>query len=128
MESPRRARALEGDLRYPALVFVLLCVAASLPLRPKVPHKSAAVHQGAGAAALIAKLAVIVPPAPTTNIIVWQYPPSIVASNLWWNIEQAPNPIGPWTVLVTNATGACEIIVNKAEPLRAYRLSGRLLP
>ena len=100
---------------------------STVPPLPKRPHKSAVVTQGDGAAKLVAKAVVIVPPSPTTNTIAWQYPPDVVASNLWWNIE-ATTDLRTWTVLVTNATGASEITVNKATPLQAYRLSARLTP
>jgi hypothetical protein len=90
----------------------------------KRPHKSAAVHQGAGSAKLIAK---IVPaPTPRTNSIPWLYPPGIVASNYWWDIQQASMPTGPWSVLVTNASGAFDVHVNKYESLRIYRLSAKV--
>ena len=109
---------------------MVVCLGAALPPlppKPKRPHKSAAVHQGAGAAALISKLSVIVPPSPVTNTIVWQYPPGLVASNLWWNIE-ASTDLAHWSVLVSNASGASEVSVNKGAPLQVYRLSGRLSP
>lgn len=109
---------------------MVACLGASLPPlppKPKLPHASAAVHQGAGAAALISKLAVIVPPSPTTNAIAWQYPPGLVASNLWWNIE-ASTDLAHWSVLVSNASGVCEVRVLRTEPARVYRLCGRMYP
>jgi hypothetical protein len=114
-------------MRYPTLVFVLLCVAASLPTLPKRPNKSVAIHQGAGAAALISRAALIVPPAPLTNIIAWQYPPGIVPSNFWWNIESSTD-LRHWSVSIRNATGAYKVTVKKTDHLRAYRISGRILP
>lgn len=103
----------------------LLCVAATLPPIPKLPHKSAAVHQGAGAKALIAPMP---PPAvPVTNTFLWQYPAAINPSNFWWNIE-ASTDLRTWSVAVSNASGVNTVIVNKNEPVRTFRLSGRMNP
>jgi hypothetical protein len=92
----------------------------------KHPHKSAAVHQGAGASKLIAKIVLV--PTLRTNSIPWLYPPGVVASAFWWDIQQAAAPTGPWTVLVTNASGAFDVHVNKYESLRIYRLSAKVHP
>lgn len=106
-------------------MFTLLCVAASIPSLPKVRHKSAAVTQGMGAAKLISK---VVLPTRMTNSFAWKYPPGVDSAALWWNIEQADSAKGPWTVLVTNASGACEVTVNRSEPLHLYRLALKLEP
>jgi hypothetical protein len=115
----------------PSLVFCALCVSAwSIATGPppvptiKRPHKSAAVHQGAGSAKLIAK---IVPVVVATNTTVWAYPPSIKPSNYWWNIEWSAD-FQSWSVVVSNASGPCDIHVNKLEPIIFYRLAGRLSP
>ena len=107
----------------------LVCIAATVPPLPPVPkrnHKSAAITQGMGAAKLIAK---IIPPAvPRTNTFVWRYPPQINPSNFFWNIESSIGVKGPWTVIVTNASGAQDVTVNRTEALRLYRLSINLSP
>lgn len=120
-------------LKLCILGFILVCLGAWLcpgqtvsPF-PKRPNKSAAIHQGAGAAVLITKLAVIVPPSSRTNTIVWKYPPGIVASNLWWNVESSTD-LRTWSVLVSNASGVYAVNVTKTAPLRAYRIAGRLSP
>lgn len=116
----------------PAVVFCGLCAAGwaigaaltpPLPPVPKRNHVSAAVHQGQGAAKLIAKA--VLPPAPTTNTIAWQYPPGIDPSARWWNVETSTD-LTTWSVLVSNATGEASINVSKSQPLQAFRLSGRL--
>lgn len=103
---------------------MLLCVAAMLPpTMPKVKRLHRPIvetTQGAGAAKLIAK---VVLPMPRTNVIVWQYPTWLNPSNYFWNIETSTSVAGPWTVLVTNASGAFEVTANKQEPLRIYRLA-----
>jgi hypothetical protein len=109
-------------------ILALLCVAMVPPVpNVKRPHKSAAVHQGRAAMDQIAKPKLIVLPRPTTNSLAWQYPPVVVAADMWWNIESSTD-LRKWSVLVSNASGVCEVNVKKTEPLRAYRLSGRLSP
>lgn len=111
-----------------ACILALLCLAAALPPLPAVPkrnHKSAAVHQGAGAAKLIAK---IVPSVSRTNTFTWLYPPGVNPSQFWWDIQQATSPDGPWSTLVTNASGAFDIHVNKSLPLSVYRLRAKVQP
>jgi hypothetical protein len=107
------------------LLISALCLGASLPPAPPAshrPHKSAAVHQGAGAARLIAK---IVPSVSITNTFTWQY--SVNPSNYWWNIESSTD-LKTWTTLVTNASGPYSVNVNKSQPLSIYRLRARLSP
>ena len=117
-------------MKCKAVLFpVLLCLAATVPPLPPVPkrnHKSAAVSQGDAAARLIAKIAP--PAAPHTNTFVWSYPPQINPSNFFWNIETAVSASGPWTVLITNASGAQDVTVTKSEGLRLFRLSRNLSP
>ena len=113
-----------------ACILALLCLAAALPPLPAVPkrnhpHKSAAVHQGAGAAKLIAR---IVPSVSTTNTFTWLYPPGVNPSQFWWDLEQATSPNGPWSTLVTNASGAFDVHVNKSQALSIYRLRAKLTP
>lgn len=100
-----------------------------VPVRPATNHVSAAVQQGAGAAALLAgiKAKPAIAPVTTyrTNIIVWKYPPQWNPSNFWWNVLTATNIHGPWTVAVSNATGSV-IVTNNHEPLRMWRLQGRV--
>ena len=106
----------------------ILCLGSALPALPpatKRNHKSAAVHQGAGAAKLIAK---IVPSVSRTNTFTWLYPPGVVAANYFWDIEQATSPNGPWSTLVTNASGAFDVHVNKSQALSIYRLRAKLTP
>jgi hypothetical protein len=101
----------------------------------KRPHKSAAVHQGAGAVKLIARIAPA-PPA-TTNTTVWQYPTTILLpnntelvfnpSNYWWSIE-ASSDLAHWSVVISNATGPGEIRVKRTDPHGFFRLEGRLSP
>ena len=116
---------------WPALVFCTASVAAwsagtfsGPPPLPKRPHKSAAVHQGAGAAALLLKPLAVVP---ATNLIVWEYPASINPSNCWWDIQTSTD-LQNWSVLVSNASGVTTVNWNKSEPLRVYRLSAKLSP
>jgi hypothetical protein len=104
----------------------ILCIAASIPPLPKAPHRSAAVTQGMGAAKLIAK--VVAPSAPRTNSFAWKYPDGMNPAAFWWDIQTAPNAAGPWTVLITNASGVCEVSVNRNEALRLYRLSAKVSP
>ena len=114
-------RALPG-LVFAGLAYGLYAVNA--PPLPKRPHKSAAVHQGAGAAALIKPMVVTVP---KTNVIVWQYPATINPSNYWWDIQTSTN-LQTWSVLVTNASGEIVVTVKKTVPLQVYRLSAKLSP
>jgi hypothetical protein len=113
----------------PALaILALLCVAMVPPLPDvKRPHKSAAVHQGRAALDQISKPKLSVLPSPTTNTFAWQYPPDIAASDMWWNIESSTD-LRNWSVLVSNASGVCEVNVKKTDALRAYRISGRVSP
>ena len=90
----------------------------------KRPHKSAAVHQGAGAAKLIAKLVVL---APTTNTFVWRYPAGLDPSTRWWAVE-ASSDLANWSVVISNASGPGEVRVKRTDAPRFYRLSGRLTP
>jgi hypothetical protein len=116
-----------------SLAFIVVCLGVwvcpgqPVPPFPKRPNQSAVIHQGAGSAALISKLAVIVPPSPRTNTIVWKYPTGIVASNLWWNVESSTD-LRTWSVLVSNATGPAEVRVKRTDPPGFYRLAGRLSP
>lgn len=106
----------------------LACLAAMVPPKPKLPHHSAAVHQGAGALSLISpKLRTVTAPS-LSVFLTWQYPTNINRSNYWWNIEQSDSLRGPWSVLVSNASGTFTVTVDKTKPLRVYRLSGRLTP
>lgn len=106
----------------------ILCLGSALPPLPPAPkrnHPSAAVHQGAGAAKLIAK---IVPSVSRTNTFTWLYPTGVVAANYFWDLEQATSPNGPWSTLVTNASGAFDVHVNKSQALSIYRLRAKLTP
>ena len=114
----------------PALVFCVLSYALyavnappPLPPAPKRPHKSAAVHQGDGAAKLLVKPMVAV--GPTTNTITWRY--DVNPSNYWWNIESSTD-LKNWSVLISNASGVEAVNLKKSEALRAYRLSARVSP
>lgn len=102
----------------------LLCIAATIPPLPK-HYRSGEVPRGAGASKLIAKVTVT---QPWTNTFTWQYPASIDPASMWWNIEQATSVKGPWSVLISNATGAAEVTVDRKDALRVYRLSGRISP
>jgi hypothetical protein len=109
-------------------ILVLLCVAMVPPVPTvKHTHQSAAVHQGRAALDQLAKAKLIVLPAPTTNAFAWQYPPGVVAANLWWSVE-ASSDLANWSVLVSNATGPGEVRVKRTDPPAFYRLSGRLSP
>lgn len=119
----------ESEILVIALVSACLagwCATAGLP---PIPHKRAKrvvpQTQGAGAKALLVPLP---PPiSPGTNVIVWQYPKSINPTDLWWNLEASAD-LKVWAVVVSNASGAATVNVNKSDPLRIYRLSGRLQP
>ena len=112
----------------------LACIAAAVPPMPKIPrhYRHAEITQGDGALDLIrpvpAKPGFMAIPLPISHIFTWRYPASINPSNYFWNIEQATSPLGPWSVVVSNATGATNLFIQKNEPLRIYRLSGRLVP
>ena len=114
----------------PALVFTLLAFGLYAvntppsPPTPKRPHTSSAVHQGAGAAALVKPMMTT---RPTTNAIVWQYPVGLNPSNAWWNIELSTD-LKNWSVLISNASGEATVNVKKSQPLQVYRLSGRFAP
>ncbi len=114
---------------FKRLAFIsVLCLGATLPPSPPISHrnhKSAAVHQGAGAAKLIAK---IVPSVLRTNTFTWLYPTGVNPSQFWWDIQQATSPDGPWSTLVTNASGAFDVHVNKSQALSIYRLRAKLTP
>jgi hypothetical protein len=120
------------QLKLWILGFVLVCLVAwaghgatpPSPPVPKRPHKSAAIHQGAGAAKLISK---IVPSISRTNTFTWLYPPGLDPSQFWWNIESSTD-LKNWTVLVTNASGPYSVNVNKSTPLSIYRLRAKLTP
>jgi len=125
---------MKANRALPAVVFCALCAtgwaigAALTPPLPPVPkrnHVSAAVHQGAGAAKLIAKA--IIPAPPTTNTFVWQYPPGIDPSSRWWNIE-ASSDLATWLVISSNASGPSEVRVKRTDPPGFFRLAGRLSP
>ena len=119
-------RALPG-LLFAALSYALYAVnVPPIPPVPARPHKSAAIHQGAGAAALIVK-PLIITLVSLTNSVVWQYPPSVNPSNLWWNIESSTD-LYHWEVAISNASGQSAINVKPTEPLRVFRLSGRTQP
>ena len=106
-------------------ILILLCLGMVPPVPTvKRAHKSAAVHQGAGAARLISKAVL---PTTTTNTFVWQYPPGIVEANWFWNIE-ASSDLSNWIVLISNASGPGEVRVKRTDPPGFYRLSGRSLP
>ncbi len=105
----------------------ILCLGSALPPLPPAPkrnHKSAEVERGAGAKSLIAKLVAL--PGPRTNTIAWLYPPGVNPSQFWWDIQQATSPDGPWSTLVTNASGAFDVHVNKSQALSIYRLRAKL--
>jgi len=78
-----------------------------------------------GAAKLIAK---IVPSVSITNTFTWIYHPDLDPASMWWDIQQATSPNGPWITLVTNASGAFDVHVNKSQPLMIYRLRAKLTP
>ena len=105
----------------------LFGIGAMIPPGHRQNHRSPAIHQGAGALALISQSAAVLPPSSTTNIITWKYPPGIVPSNFWWNIESSTD-LRHWSVVIRNATGAYKVTANKIDRLRVYRLSGRILP
>lgn len=110
----------------PKLCWLLALLAvAAVPTPLLQRHKSAAVERGAGAAKLIAKTAPA--PSPETNVSVWQYPPSINPSNLWFNIE-ASSDLKNWSVVISNASGPGEIHVKRTDPPGFFRLAGRLSP
>lgn len=113
---------MESKPLFHSALIALTCVAAALPPVPpaKRVYRHAEVTQGMGAAKLIAT---VMPPAPSTNTFAWQYPPGINPSNYFWNIESAASVKGPWSVVVTNASGAQDVTVNRNESLRLYRLS-----
>lgn len=107
------------------ILLAMLCVAATLPPLVKVGHKSAALTQGMGAKALIAK--VVLPAAPRTNVFEWRYPPGLNAQSYFWDIQTSTD-LKTWTTIITNASGACEVTVNRTEALRLYRLALKLSP
>lgn len=112
-------------MRAALAILSLLCVAMVPPVPAiKRSHKSAAVHQGAGAVRLISK---VVLPATMTNTFVWQYPPGVAAENLWWNIE-ASSDLAHWSVVISNASGPGEVRVKRTDPPGFFRLSGRSSP
>jgi hypothetical protein len=102
-----------------------------LPPEPKAPHRSAAVSQGAGAAALIVRKAVVLPPALFTNHLwlIWDAPVNDNLNLIWvvWDcarqvdltnyfeVQAQTNGAGDWAVWgVTNkspwpivATNSC---------------------
>lgn len=112
-------------MRPAVIILALFCLALSLPPAPKRPHRSAAIHQGAGALALLKQAPP--PQPPVSRTIDWVYPPGINPSALWWNVESSTD-LRHWIVVITNASGNNSLTVNKAEPLRAFRLSGRSQP
>lgn len=108
-------------LLWLAIGFVVLARGQSID-PPKVKLRASAVTQGAGAAALIAR---VVLPSGKTNFIAWRYPAN--ASNYWWNLERCTN--GRWTVVVSNVTDATSIVTNTRAPgIYLYRLCGRTNP
>jgi hypothetical protein len=111
---------------FAGLSFALYAVNAPPPLPVAKKHyRSGEVARGAGAAKLIAKAAPLAPP--HTNSITWLYPANLNPSNFWWNVE-ASTDLTNWVVVITNASGTCEVTVNRNEALRIYRLSGRFSP
>lgn len=56
-----------------------------------------------------------------TNAVAWSLPPC--ADSYWWNVETATKPQGPWTVVVSNATGWPTVTAD--QPCSIYRLVGR---
>jgi hypothetical protein len=107
-------------------ILALLCVAMVPPVPAiKRPHKSAAVHQGAGSAKLIAKA--LVPAPPTTNTFTWKYPPGIMAANWFWNVE-ASSDLANWITVISNASGPGEVRVKRTDPPGFFRLEGRPSP
>ena len=116
----------DNGLKPALAILALLCVAMVPPV-PTVnrPHKSAAVHQGAGAAKLIAKA--VIPSPPTTNIFSWQFAPGTTPSNLWFNIESSSD-LAHWSVVISNATGPGEVRVKRTDPPGFFRLAGRISP
>ena len=109
-------------------ILVLLCLGMVPPV-PTVrrPHQSAAVHQGRAALDQIAKPKLIVLPTPTTNIFAWQYPPGVVVTNWFWNVEGSSD-LANWTVVISNASGPGEVRVKRTDPPGFFRLAGRLSP
>lgn len=113
-------------LLWLAIGFVVLARGQSID-PPKVKLRAKTLTQGAGAAALIAKSAIVVPSG-KTNFIAWKYPPN--ATNYWWNLEHCTNLARPvWTVVVSNVTEATAIVTNTRAPgICLYRLCGRTNP
>lgn len=112
-------------MRAAFVLLSLACLGAMLPPFIPRPHKSSAVHQGAGALALISRYPAL--SSPTTNSFLWQYPPGINPSNFWWNIEVSTDLVH-WSVLVSNASGEYADTSVRTNSLRVYRISGRLEP
>lgn len=102
-----------------AIPFLLACLSASVAMVPPVPtvkrpHKSAAVHQGAGAAKLISKAVVVVPWSRTfaysfyrpTNdwinglLVAWDTKAQRFLTN-YAQIQSSPSVSGNWTLLGT---------------------------
>ena len=105
-----------------ALGFVPLAV--EMPPMPPVNHKSAAVHQGAGAQALLSGLKAQSKPklAPLTGrTLVWDWTPD--ASNSWKQVvfvvrsnNSLANPRLTWPVMVIVRTNSLPITINKSIP------------
>jgi hypothetical protein len=114
-----------GQTRALATLLTLSCLAASPPPVPRLKHRHAqGVTQGAGALALIKRTAVLQPRVVTID---WQYPPGLEPANFFWNVEGSTD-LKMWSVIITNASGVNTVTVNRNEPLRVFRLSGRLSP
>ena len=105
---------------------------SSPPPLPKVMavHRKVRITQttqGAGAAALIAKAAIVIPPVARTNVMAWRYPSTINPNALWWNLEASTN-MRQWSLVQSNATGSLTVTNNRAERMRVFRLVGRVNP
>jgi hypothetical protein len=116
-------RVLPG-LVFAGLSYALYAVVAPPPLPPvpKRPHKSAAVHQGAGAAALIVKRA----PAVVSKLafsanrkLVWDWAPN--PGNQWTNVvfvvrsnSTLSTPRGSWPIFRVVSTNSCALAINQS--------------
>jgi len=107
------------------LLISVLCLGASLPPTPPIshrPHKSAAVHQGAGAAKLIAKAVPKVSKVTIkTRSMVWDWTPN--TGNPWSNMvfvvvsNTVPStPRSAWPVYAVVTTNSCPLTINPSVP------------
>lgn len=118
-------------MKHFAIILALFCISASqpppMPPTPKsVKHWKHAigVTQGAGALSLITPKSVALPAVYT---FYWQYPAGLNPYDFWWNVESSTD-LKNWSVIITNASGESTVNASKSDPLRVYRLSGRLKP